>query len=65
VRVMDALRGKTIGLWASSGLWTAAGDELADAAAEVDELGYAALWLGNSSGTLELHESLLAATTRT
>jgi probable F420-dependent oxidoreductase len=53
-----------IGLWTSSGLWTAAGDEVAEAAAEIDELGYGALWLGGSAGNLEPHETLLAATTR-
>src|SRR5579859_6347049 len=61
---MGALTGKTVGLWTSSGLWTAAGDEMTDAAAELDELGYKALWLGSSSGSLQPHESLLAATTR-
>jgi probable F420-dependent oxidoreductase len=53
-----------VGLWTHSGLWTAAGGELADAAAELDDLGYKALWVGSSSGDLALHESLLAATTR-
>jgi probable F420-dependent oxidoreductase len=53
-----------IGLWNSSGLWNAAGDELAEAAAELDALGYGALWLGSSAGTLQPHESLLQATTR-
>jgi len=53
-----------VGLWTSSGLWTAAGDEMTDAAAELDDLGYGALWLGSSAGDLAPHESLLAATTR-
>jgi len=53
-----------IGLWTSSGLWKPAGGEMADAAAELEELGYRALWLGSSSGALEPHASLLAATTR-
>lgn len=53
-----------VGLWTSSGLWAAAGGEMADAAAELEELGYRALWLGSSSGNLEPHASLLAATTR-
>lgn len=61
---MSALTGKTIGLWTSSGLWTAASDEMTDAAAELDDLGYTALWLGSSDGNLQPHESLLAATTR-
>ena len=53
-----------VGLWTSSGLWTAAGDEMTEAAAELDDLGYGALWLGSSDGNLVPHESLLAATTR-
>jgi probable F420-dependent oxidoreductase len=53
-----------VGLWTSSGLWKAAGGELGDAAAELDELGYQALWLGSSDGNLVTHEALLAATTR-
>lgn len=53
-----------VGLWTSSGLWTAAGDEMTEAAAELDDLGYGALWLGSSAGDLLPHESLLAATTR-
>jgi probable F420-dependent oxidoreductase len=53
-----------VGIWTSSGLWTAAGDEMTDAAGELDDLGYGALWLGSSAGNLRLHESLLAATTR-
>jgi probable F420-dependent oxidoreductase len=61
---VSALTGKTVGLWTSSGLWTAAGGEIADAAAELDDLGYRALWLGSSGGSLQPHESLLAATTR-
>jgi hypothetical protein len=40
------------GIWASSRLWAAAGDTLAEAAAELDELGYGALWLGSSSGAV-------------
>jgi probable F420-dependent oxidoreductase len=53
-----------VGIWTSSGLWTAAGDEMTDAVAELDDLGYGALWLGGSAGDLHLHELLLAATTR-
>lgn len=53
-----------VGIWTSSGLWTAAGDELTDAAAELNDLGYGALWIGSSVGDLQLQESLLAATTR-
>lgn len=53
-----------VGLWTSSTTWTAAGGELADAAAELDDLGYKALWLGSSDGNLVPHEALLAATRR-
>jgi probable F420-dependent oxidoreductase len=53
-----------VGIWTSSGLWTAAGDEMNDAAVELEDLGYGALWLGSSAGDLQLPESLLAATSR-
>ena len=53
-----------VGLWTSSGLWAATGNDTADAVAEVESLGYKSLWLGTSAGNLELHASLLAATTR-
>ena len=53
-----------VGIWTSSGLWAANRDDLPDAAAELDELGYGALWLGSSTGDLALHSALLAATTR-
>jgi hypothetical protein len=49
------------------GIWTYGlrmGDETAEAVAELDELGYGALWLGSSDGSLELHESLVAASRR-
>jgi probable F420-dependent oxidoreductase len=55
---------RPVGIWASSGLWQASGDELGEAAAELDDLGYGALWLGTASGDLELPERLLAATRR-
>lgn len=53
-----------VGIWASSGLWTAAGEKAADAAAELEDLGYKALWIGSSAGNLEIHGSLLAGTNR-
>lgn len=53
-----------VGIWTSSGLWEAGRDDLPDAAAELDELGYGALWLGSSNGDLALHGALLAATPR-
>jgi probable F420-dependent oxidoreductase len=51
-----------VGIWTSSRLWRP--ETLAEAAAELDELGFGALWLGSSDGDLELQEALLAATTR-
>jgi probable F420-dependent oxidoreductase len=51
-----------VGIWTSSRLWRS--ENLPEAAAELDELGFGALWLGSSHGDLELHEALLAATRR-
>jgi probable F420-dependent oxidoreductase len=56
-----------IGIWASSGLWDGDGKlsaDGADAATELDELGYGAVWLGRASGNLELVEGLLDSTGR-
>jgi probable F420-dependent oxidoreductase len=50
-----------VGIW-GYGNWH--GDDAAEAVAELDELGYGALWLGSSDGGLELHEALLAASRR-
>ena len=44
-------------------MWDGASDA-AEAVAELDQLGYGALWLGFSDGGLELHETLLAASRR-
>jgi hypothetical protein len=49
------------------GIWTyglSQGDDATEAVAELDELGYGALWLGSSDGGLELHEAVLAASRR-
>jgi hypothetical protein len=51
-----------VGIW-TYGLWQGA-DDAAEAVAELDELGYGALWLGFSDGGLELHETLRAASQR-
>ena len=51
-----------VGIW-TYGMWDGASDA-AEAVAELDELGYGALWLGFSDGGLELHETLLAASRR-
>ena len=51
-----------------SGVWHPAvaftGDDVADVAAELGELGYGTLWLGLSDPDLALHESLLRASSR-
>lgn len=57
-----------IGIWSSSYGWTDESGELVDgareAAAELDELGFGALWLGSADPTLRLAERLLDATGR-
>jgi hypothetical protein len=52
-----------VGIW-TYGLWQENDDAAAEAVAELDDLGYGALWLGFSDGGLELHEALLAASRR-
>src|SRR5262249_28598552 len=49
--------------WSSSRQWRDDAEN-ADAAAELEELGYRALWLGGASGDLGLVQSLLGATKR-
>jgi probable F420-dependent oxidoreductase len=51
-----------VGIW-TYGLWQDA-DDAAEAVAELEDLGYGALWLGFSDGGLELHEALVAASRR-
>jgi probable F420-dependent oxidoreductase len=51
-----------VGIWAPSRIWQ--GPAGAEAAAELDELGFGALWLGGSSGDLKLVTDLLGATRR-
>src|SRR5262245_18453398 len=56
-----------IGIWASSGLWEDGGTlsaDGADAATELEALGYGTVWLGRADGNLELAEALLDATSR-
>jgi probable F420-dependent oxidoreductase len=54
-----------IGLWCSSRIWPQDAGVLAEVAAELEALGYRALWLGMSPpGTLELPWSLLAASSK-
>jgi probable F420-dependent oxidoreductase len=52
-----------VGIWSPSPAWEDSPD-LADAAAELEELGYGALWLGSSRGDLELPRKLLGSTRR-
>jgi probable F420-dependent oxidoreductase len=59
---MDLNLGR-VGIWSPSSRWHDSVD-LAAAAAELEELGYGALWLGSSRGDLELPATLLAHTRR-
>jgi probable F420-dependent oxidoreductase len=54
---------RRIGIWSPSPAWKHS-PERADAAAELEELGYGALWLGSSQGDLELPAKLLRDTRR-
>lgn len=51
-----------IGVWCSSRIWPQDPGASSEAAAELEELGYQALWLGISASNLDLPEALLAAT---
>ncbi|GAB7042268.1 MULTISPECIES: LLM class F420-dependent oxidoreductase [Catenuloplanes] len=51
----------SFGIWTREGLWT--GADAAEAATELEEIGLGTLWLGGASGTLEVPERLLDATT--
>jgi probable F420-dependent oxidoreductase len=53
-----------IGVWSPAPVWEKAGGEAAEAAAELEELGYGALWLGRSEGDLAIHRALVEATDR-
>ena len=50
-----------VGVWSPAPFLT--GPEGQEAAAELEELGYGAIWLGGAAGDLEVVESLLDATT--
>ncbi|TDE00085.1 LLM class F420-dependent oxidoreductase [Jiangella asiatica] len=52
------------GVWVGARTWPADPSEVADATAELEELGYRAIWLGGAEGTLRRPEQVLAATTR-
>ena len=53
-----------VGIWHPGGTWDAAGDEFDEAAAELEELGYGAIWTGSSEANLARQERILAATSR-
>jgi probable F420-dependent oxidoreductase len=52
----------TFGLWTMASQWAGDADATAEAAAEVEELGFGSVWIGLSTGDLELQGSILAAT---
>lgn len=52
-----------VGIWTPAPAWEHS-PQLADAAAELEELGYGALWLGSSRGDLQLPSTLLLSTRR-
>src|SRR5271166_6375910 len=53
-----------IGLWTSLRQWPDDPSAISEAASEMEHLGYAALWVGGSSGQIPLLDSVLSATTR-
>ncbi|MGW4211239.1 LLM class F420-dependent oxidoreductase [Lentzea sp. NPDC004789] len=53
-----------VGLWAPLWLWTREGDRLPDTAAELDELGFGALWLGNGPSIMDTAAAVLDHTAR-
>lgn len=53
-----------VGIWHPGRIWDAAGDEADEAAAELEELGYGAIWTGSSQADLARQERILAATDR-
>jgi probable F420-dependent oxidoreductase len=53
-----------VGIWSRGGLWAKAGDEVEEAAAELDQLGFGAIWLGSSTADLEMQERILSSSRR-
>jgi probable F420-dependent oxidoreductase len=53
-----------LGVWSGSRQWSSDPAGTAEAAAELEELGYGALWLGGARGDLALPEAVLDATQR-
>jgi probable F420-dependent oxidoreductase len=54
----------SVGIWAPSSLWAQEGDGLPDAVAELGELGFGTVWLGNGPDMMDLAATALAATER-
>jgi probable F420-dependent oxidoreductase len=53
-----------VGVWHPGRVWDAAGREADEAAAELEELGYGAIWTGSSKADLARQQRILAATSR-
>lgn len=53
-----------IGVWAPLRLWSQEGPGLAEAAAELEELGFGALWIANGPTMLDVASTVLSATSR-
>jgi probable F420-dependent oxidoreductase len=53
-----------VGVWHRGRIWDAAGDEVDEAALELEELGYGAIWTGSSEASLARQERILSATSR-
>ncbi|MGX6608356.1 TIGR03620 family F420-dependent LLM class oxidoreductase [Micromonosporaceae bacterium Da 78-11] len=58
---MTAALGR-VGLWAPLNLWTQEGNRLPLSAAEIERLGFGAIWLGNGPTLFDVCEALLEAT---
>lgn len=54
----------TVGIWAPWWLWEQEGDQVGETAAELEQLGFGALWVANGPGMLETASRLLTATER-
>jgi len=51
-----------VGIWHPGRIWDAAGNGVDEAAAELEELGYGAIWTGSSEASLARQERILGAT---
>jgi probable F420-dependent oxidoreductase len=52
------------GIWITGRIWDGAGDEAYEAATELEELGYGAIWIGSSKADLVRQERILSSTER-